>query len=190
LSPVCEEYELSVKEAIVNNSSVFYDYETPAEIFLQAVMERAHDRVLNLLSTGISVESVDRAGTTGLFKAALWGYTDMVQLLLSAFASVHASDRWGPALLRSSHDGYLQLVVCLIAAGAVIDAVDEEGYTALMYASGQGRSTIVRLLLEAGACEILVNIKGQTAEDMAHPECRSVLVALREQALLKAFLSS
>ena len=52
--------------------------------------------------------------------------------------------------------GFVEVVRSLLDAGARVDAVDQFGYTALMYAAGEGsegsdHERVISLLLEAGA---------------------------------------
>ena len=55
------------------------------------------------------------------------------------------------ALTWASRKGYLEIVKCLLAAGADTDKVTNYGMTPLMMAAGGGHVEIVRLLLAAGA---------------------------------------
>jgi ankyrin repeat protein len=170
-------------------SSIFspdeYDYDTPGERLLQAVMDRSPERVRNILSTGVDIESPDRAGKTALLKAARWGYADMVDLLIAHGADVNARDRWGPALVRAAADGHLQIVRALVQAGAPIDPIDEAGMTPMMGAAQNGHAAVVRELLEYDADITRVDISGRSAEDLASSgPCRDMLRAVREQDLL------
>jgi ankyrin repeat protein len=54
-------------------------------------------------------------------------------------------------LLEESKYGHLEDVRKLIKAGADVNAIDNEGYTSLMYASKRGHIFTLRALLEAGA---------------------------------------
>src|SRR5436190_8185658 len=65
----------------------------------------------------------------------------------------------------------------LVAAGADVNARDEDGATPLHYAGAEGATEIVRLLLEAGADRSLVDNQGQTAYDWAIRTCRGDFMA-------------
>jgi uncharacterized protein len=54
-------------------------------------------------------------------------------------------------LIRAAHDGALDAVRALLAAGASVAAVDETGATALVRAAYTNHFEIARLLVEAGA---------------------------------------
>jgi ankyrin len=65
-------------------------------------------------------------------------------------------------LIRASMDGDMAKVQELLASGANLDTVDEEGYTSLHYASVIGHVDIVRLLIAKGANPDTTNIHGVT----------------------------
>ena len=59
------------------------------------------------------------------------------------------------------------MVKVLLAHQVPIDARDQGGQTALMFAAGTGREDVVRLLLASGARADLRNGKGETAAAIA-----------------------
>src|SRR5258708_2044908 len=66
-------------------------------------------------------------------------------------------------LASASADGSLGVIEYLLANGADIDAADENGSTALMYAAGHKRRAAMALLLKRGADPDLKDNKGRTA---------------------------
>jgi ankyrin repeat protein len=52
---------------------------------------------------------------------------------------------------QAAHGGHTAIIRLLLAAGAKVDAPEDEGQTALMIAAREGHMDVVRLLLEAGA---------------------------------------
>ena len=54
-------------------------------------------------------------------------------------------------LLIAAYKGHTEIVKVLIAAGANIEAIDDEGYTPLEVAARNGHVEVVKLLLEKGA---------------------------------------
>ena len=55
------------------------------------------------------------------------------------------------ALTKACGEGYLEIVKCLLAAGADTDKVNSDGRTALIRAARGGHGEVVQLLLSAGA---------------------------------------
>ena len=72
----------------------------------------------------------------------------------------------------------------LFAAGAGVDAADNNGDTALMSASVSGHVEIVRVLLAAGADKHIIALNGDTAySDAAHtPASTAAIRALLDLA--------
>ena len=59
--------------------------------------------------------------------------------------------------------GYIEVATLLLDYGARIDARDNEGKTALVFATWFGRSDMVKLLLKNNAYTNALNVKGSTA---------------------------
>eukprot|EP00976_Prorocentrum_cordatum_P111675 1195408-Prorocentrum_minimum.AAC.1 len=55
----------------------------------------------------------------------------------------------------------------LLVCGAEVEASDEEGWTALMYAADTGHAQAVQLLRRAGAQQEVSDAEGRTAVDLA-----------------------
>jgi ankyrin repeat protein len=66
-------------------------------------------------------------------------------------------------LFRAASDGDEKEVSSLIAAGASVNAREEEGETSLMYAAAAGRTEMVLFLLERGAHIDAISDNGETA---------------------------
>lgn len=72
------------------------------------------------------------------------------------------------ALLCSSRKGQNEVVRYLINKGALLDAMDKDGYTPLMYAAKADYKYIVITLIEKGAnCNIVHPMQFKTALDFA-----------------------
>ena len=80
------------------------------------------------------------------------------------------------ALHIGAENGYVETVDVLIAYGADIDYLDEEGNSALLLASDSGFYEIVELLLENNADPTLVNNRGYTAIDLAADDYMAELI--------------
>jgi TonB family protein len=91
----------------------------------------------------------------------------VVPLLLACVAAAGAQDV-GKSLRDWAQVGEVQSVRDLLAEGAPdLDAADETGWTALMYAVEGGHDEIVQMLLEAGASPNPQNQAGATALHLA-----------------------
>ena len=82
-------------------------------------------------------------------------------------------------LARAAQVNHIDMVRCLLEAGADKDRPDHEGFTPLMLASAHGHLWIARMLLEAGAAKDCCNHAGLTALMLAskhgHAEISRVL---------------
>jgi uncharacterized protein len=91
---------------------------------------------------------------TALHKAASFGATPIVEMLLEKGADVHLKDKCGcTALHKAASDGVLPIVEMLVERGADIHAVRTDGksVSALDMAAASGHTEIVKFLLECGA---------------------------------------
>lgn len=116
-----------------------------------------------LLERGASLEAKDEEGAIPLHDACAGGFTEIVQLLVSA------AD--GPACVKR-----------------MLDAVDAEGDTPLHHAARGDHLDVVRLLLSAGANPRRTNIYEKTPAELADPEAevRSILEATAANASITA----
>lgn len=91
------------------------------------------------------------------------GNHDLLDLYLTVGIPADTSDEFGtPALLIASKKGHYQVVKCLLAYGANVDATNHWGdFTALSFAASYGHVQVVDLLLSHGA--IVVSRFGSAA---------------------------
>ncbi|OQB09306.1 MAG: Ankyrin repeats (3 copies) [Parcubacteria group bacterium ADurb.Bin216] len=160
---------------------------------IEATKKGDSAEVKKLIGRGADVNGKDSWGNTALLEASLAGNLEMVKALIAAGADVNIKAPVGNTPLSlASVRGDIQIVKALIAAGAdvrgggtlfgvsdidvvkiliaegvEIDAKDQNGFTALMWASA-GRLDIVKELIAAGADVNVKTKNGVTALMRAH----------------------
>jgi ankyrin repeat protein len=90
----------------------------------------------------------------GFLKSAKEGKTKRVERLLKLGADLGAKDYFdidSRALHLAAGNGHTETCALLIDRGADIDAMDSQGWTALMWAAHRGHTKVCRLLFECGA---------------------------------------
>lgn len=108
-------------------------------------------------------------GLTPLHAAAQNGQCSMVELLLSAGATVDLANTLGQstALHFAIKNGHGAVVTQLLRAGAAINTADSSGDTALHLAVQKGNTEVVQELLQAGANKNTINKNGFTPAGLA-----------------------
>ena len=81
-------------------------------------------------------------------------------------------------LHRAGARGYLSIANLLLQAGATVDAVSNQGYTALQVAAYHGKIQVVEALLNAGADKAVKGKRGDTALDIAQAVNHPAIVKL------------
>jgi len=154
---------------------------TPAE---EALMQSAHDgkleAVQQLVSKGVSVNTIDSEKRTPLMFAAFNGHTPVVHYLVEAGAKVDARDVNGrTALMYASSGPFAETVELLLKKGAAVNLQGKlEGFTALMTAAAEGQSKVVQVLLGHAADPDLLDVDGDTAESFARQKGHAAVVEL------------
>lgn len=122
-----------------------------ASSLIEAVRECNYSLVADFLQSGAFANERDKATGDGILTiAAQLGDARLVELLIDAGADPNSPSAASP-LDVAAGCGHLKVVELLLDAEADIDAVDEDGGTALESAAAGGHRRIVSLLLEAGA---------------------------------------
>jgi len=140
----------------------------------------------------VEVDVVDEDGNTALHFASEKGNEAMCRDLLEKGANVNAHDTHGETPLMKSI--YMNTKKCfdviLKQKGVDVDAVDEDGNTALHSAAKEGNKVMCRNLLENGANFNAKNNERQTAHKSAtlkeRSECaKMILIAMQKQIFFK-----
>ncbi|TGL63905.1 ankyrin repeat domain-containing protein [Leptospira ognonensis] len=105
----------------------------------------------HLLDAGADVNvQEDKDDQTPLILAAGFGYTALVELLISYKADINLQQLDGDTpLLKASSDGFTDIVAVLLKNGADIHLTDNLGWTPLVWAATNGHKDIVRMLIES-----------------------------------------
>src|SRR5208337_1790206 len=158
--------------------------EIPAKPLLEAVMAGDLTRERGLIEAG--ADPTEFGEYSPLAQAAESGRADMVDVLLKAGADVNFGGIWIPlcCAVRSKN---VASVKRLLEAKAKVDAREEEGATALMYAAAIGNLEMVKLLVAAGASPQKKDEDGESAiiYGMNFPEIVEYLRPLSTKADLK-----
>ncbi|HBB87133.1 MAG TPA: hypothetical protein DC047_05920 [Blastocatellia bacterium] len=150
--------------------------ETP---LMYAAVEDRTEVVKLLLDRGAAVNAVSLNGETALVRAVGVSHYETVTLLLNRGADIEK----GVPLMAAAGEGDLEMIKLLLNRGARINAVDNEGYTALAAAvSRRASPEAVRLLLSAGANVNVKNKRGETPLSVAERNGDEALVSLLKEA--------
>ena len=114
-----------------------------------------------LIKAGTDLRPVTWHDTSVLMIAAQKGYTDVLQVLITAGANVNTGYDRLP-LHAAAEQGHLAVVQRLLNSGADIHSKEESGRTALMLAANHGHLPIVQMLVSRGADANAVS-QGETA---------------------------
>ena len=171
------------KNLSVNKEHVITEFsDTPEDMLFMAVWT---NDIAGVRSTNLDVNIKDALGRTPLHIAMEKGYENMVEFLVQNGAEVNITDARGntPLILIIHKTGNLQITRRLLEKGAAVNAQNQTGETALMYAAWRGHQGIVRLLLDNRADASLKNRRGDTALGLAESKGHLEIVEMLRSAL-------
>ncbi len=139
-----------------------------ANFFLYAEQGNT-DLTALFLDANMPVDAQEAAlGDTALIKAATYGHSDTVKLVLSRHANINMQNRIGrTALMNAIVFEQYDVAFDLINQGIDIHIRDKNGWNALMFAVQKNRPDIIEALLRKGANTHVRNVLGQSAFSMA-----------------------
>lgn len=166
---------------------------------MHAVANRQVDAVIALMGHENDIDADNLDGMSALLMAATCGYADIVEVLLGAGADIHVVDRHSHSaamlaaanghirviralqeggtdididLLLAAGTGTAAMVESLIRAGAHVDAMNNEGMTAMLLAADRGHTDIIAVLraaqLARGARAAPTRLATVVEEDESH----------------------
>jgi len=161
----------AVSQLIAGGASVNSVDEYGSTPLLLACSNGAEPSVVKLLlSAGAKADAADDYGYTALLYSFYGDYAEELYPLLTR-AGAKAGERGNDgvtALMMAAMYASAEFLSGLIADGAPVNALDDEGMSALMYACRDGDDdSALRILLDAGADTSPVDEYGKTAEDYA-----------------------
>jgi hypothetical protein len=186
-----------VVRALDRGDDVDFAYEDGITALMNAA-EAGHSEIVRLLiERGATVDRLDSNGNSALFVAAYCGWHEAISILLDAGAEVALPGAGETALHRAAYggkcdreinlleprnpfapEGHTEALRVLLSHGADVNALDEAGWSPLMYAMGGGHADVVQLLLEAGADVNITAVDGATAIQLAQDNGHNHIVEL------------
>jgi ankyrin repeat protein len=134
-------------------------------LWYEAIWADEEDVVKLLIDSGTDLNGLDKHGRSPIFWAAGLGRLKSLSLLLEAGATFDPPV--GSAGVIPLHGARAKAIPLLASHGANLDAVNEDGQTALHCAAWDLDADRVRALLAAGAHPLPINEDGDTPLDIA-----------------------
>ncbi len=136
---------------------------------LHVAVQGGHESIVGLLiDTGAAdVNSPDKFGQTALGYACSMGNVDLARAGVECGANVNIlvdADMRNTPLMMAVQEEDEELVSQLLDHGAIVDAVDANGQTAVMHAAVRKLTSMVDLFVSRGADVTLVDNDGKTAQ--------------------------
>ncbi|PTN11148.1 ankyrin repeat domain-containing protein [Nitrosomonas aestuarii] len=149
-------------------------------IFLSHAEHGNADLVALFLDANMPVDAQDAAlGDTALIKAATYGHSNTVKLILSRHANINMQNRIGrTALMNAIVFEQYDIAFDLLNQGIDIHIRDKNGWNALMFAVQKNRPDLIEALLRKGANSHVRNVLGQSAFSMAKEKGNNAIFSL------------
>lgn len=130
---------------------------------IKAIKNDNEDEVLDLLNSGLHVNTCNEDGFTGLHAAAEFGYIRITSLFLERGADVNVEDASGKTpIFNAASNRNVACISLLVNAGANVNARAKDGTTALHQAALSGDVETIRELIGDGAITSVADSEGWT----------------------------
>lgn len=162
----------------VNVNRAFPFGQAARPLHLAALYENVDWVIQSLVNAGADVNAVDQRGSQAMHFAAYNSRSHNVAMLLELGGAQRANHRgatplhkamqvWSSELDQRRINEQVRTVEHLCAAGANVNARDNNGTTPVMYAANRGNDRILRLLVDRNADLTRQNYNGNTALHLA-----------------------
>lgn len=137
-----------------------------------AIAEKDTVKAVELLKSGENINLLNSYGSTVLMQSCRYGYDTVMEKFLLQHGANPDNPRSPKGrttlIIASAYYGGIPMVRLLLQYGADINAVTNDGVTALMMAAQSAKSDLVAYLLEHGAIAAAKDAQGKTALDYAN----------------------
>ena len=122
-----------------------------------------------IIDHGVDVNAMNNRSQTALWFACCSGQMEFVNILLGAGADPNIADKNGESCLHAAVYGNCsaEAMQNIIDHGALVNAVNKDGATALLLACGSAKSEMVDVLLKAKADPNIADGDGDTSLHVA-----------------------
>jgi len=151
----------------------------PSTAFLRAARAGQLDKVLELLDSGVDINSCNANGLNALHLAAKDGHVDIVTELLKRGCHVDAATKKGNTALHiAALAGQEEVARVLVQSGAQVNVQSLNGFTPLYMAAQENHDGVVKYLLSKGANQALATEDGFTPLAVAMQQGHDKVVAV------------
>lgn len=135
--------------------------------FLEAA-QRGDIAAISLLlkAPEIDINFKNRFGRTALLLAIQYKHIHIVKTLLAAGADINIS-QGAPLRMAMMHNDIATITLLFSIKDLLVNQLDREGYTALMYAAEKGELAVIRSILNAPRLDINLNIASRLTQETA-----------------------
>jgi len=146
------------------SNSLLVHADSYSKSFFKAIRSADIKSVQKAIDEGQNINQKDYKGTTPLMRAASFGHSEIVKLLLSKGAKVNSRDNDGDSPLKhAAWSDKVEIIDLLVAKGAKLEAKNKLGTTPIWSAVITGRVPMVKRLIEHGANPNTPNQYGMSA---------------------------